>query len=374
MNYSDLKVIILDDNKLTVAIIEKTLLTLGIKPAKCTNEFDALKLLRKDEYHILFLDYNLQNMTGGEFILKLGNGFGRKYLKIFMVSGTDDEEIIEKCLSYGADDYIIKPFDKNVLKLRVNAVLNELNKRTVLSQIHCLAFCNEFSFLEKIDAPHINFHKVSTVFNYQSIKAKFTYNIVIMDQILYLNLKRTSFFDELDEGLKVILLVTESAKEILENDETNRLCDACFISKGTELVNRINYHSTTTKNIIAKHQERKILVVEDTALYMKILKGIFGKLDHSVDFCETGGQAIKYLQESEYDVVLLDLVLPDYNGYDILDMVRKNEKLSETPVVVMSSMKDSEQVKKAIMKGATDYIIKPYNFEIVKNRLDQLFN
>lgn len=373
MKYSDLKVLILDDNKLTVAIIEKSLLTLGIHPTKCTSEFDAFKALRNDEYHILFLDYNLTTMTGGEFILKLGKGFGTRHLKIFMVSGTNDEEIIAKCLSYGADDYIMKPFDKNTLKLRVHSVLNDLNWGSSITPISCLAFCNSFDFLDDLDnAEHIRFTKISTLFDYNKMNLKEPPDLIIMDKILFSNLKRSSFFDDIDAELKIILLVTDSSIDYVEKDTTNRLCDVCYINKSVELVSRINYHALVKSNsLTASGDHKKILVVEDTALYLKILKGVFSKLNYDVHFCETGGEAIQKLQEIPFDLVLLDLILPDYDGYDILDMVKENNKLSETPVVVMSGMKDSDKVKKAILKGAVDFIIKPYNFSIIKSRVEQ---
>lgn len=105
----------------------------------------------------------------------------------------------------------------------------------------------------------------------------------------------------------------------------------------------------------------RILLVEDDLMFIQLISNFLQRNNYTVEVKNTVNEANRALGQDEFDFVLLDYRLPDGNGLEVLDTIRKaNLKL---PVVVMTSFNDLKTAVKAIRMGAIDYIIKPVNPE-----------
>lgn len=102
----------------------------------------------------------------------------------------------------------------------------------------------------------------------------------------------------------------------------------------------------------------KILLVDDDAFLRDMYATKFTELKHSIDVAESGEGAISKLQESDYDVVLSDVIMPGMTGVELLQRI-KNEKLGGSPQCVMLSNQSEEADRVAAIKaGAIGYIVK----------------
>ena len=105
----------------------------------------------------------------------------------------------------------------------------------------------------------------------------------------------------------------------------------------------------------------RILVVEDTKdmnfLIVKTLK----KAGYSVDGCFNGEEALLHLLGAEYDAILLDIMMPKLNGYDLLKQLR--EKGIDTPVLFLTAKDAVSDRVKGLDLGADDYLVKPFDFD-----------
>jgi CheY-like chemotaxis protein len=85
--------------------------------------------------------------------------------------------------------------------------------------------------------------------------------------------------------------------------------------------------------------------------------------------CRNGKDALEMLKKEKFDLILLDLMMKDMDGYEFL---KHREKLKDkTPVVVISSLNEEENITKAMALGAIDYITKPFNSVMLKEKLPQ---
>ncbi|OON85173.1 hypothetical protein BXO88_13510 [Oribacterium sp. C9] len=116
---------------------------------------------------------------------------------------------------------------------------------------------------------------------------------------------------------------------------------------------------------------RRILVVEDEMINREILGNILGPL-YEVAFAENGLEAWKLLNDGQYlfSLILLDLIMPFMDGFELLQKIKKDEVLKSIPVIVMTSEKEAEV--QCIRNGAVDFIKKPYDMpEVILARCER---
>ena len=105
----------------------------------------------------------------------------------------------------------------------------------------------------------------------------------------------------------------------------------------------------------------RILVVEDERDLNSIIVKRLNKAGYSVDSCYDGEEALDYMRLGEYDVILLDIMLPKMNGLDVVRTLRK--KRDKTPVLLLTAKDAIEDRVIGLDSGADDYLVKPFAFE-----------
>ena len=114
----------------------------------------------------------------------------------------------------------------------------------------------------------------------------------------------------------------------------------------------------------------RVLVVEDeTRLARSLQAGLEGE-GFAVDVASDGGEALWFARENDYDVMLLDVMLPVVNGYDVCRQLRENEDW--TPVLMLTARDDDASQVQGLDTGADDYVTKPFSFDVVLARIRSL--
>ncbi|MBQ9233574.1 MAG: EAL domain-containing protein [Lachnospiraceae bacterium] len=118
--------------------------------------------------------------------------------------------------------------------------------------------------------------------------------------------------------------------------------------------------------------KKHILIVDDEFVNREILGNIFNQA-YEVTYAEDGGQAMEILRERPYDfaLMLLDLLMPKMDGYEVIKLCKEDEILKRIPIIVMTSEKDAEI--ESIKLGAIDFITKPYDMtEVIFARAERI--
>ncbi len=105
----------------------------------------------------------------------------------------------------------------------------------------------------------------------------------------------------------------------------------------------------------------KILVVDDDQHSLIILKHILSNKSYDVKTCLSGNEAIQIAHEFLPDLILLDIIMPETDGYEVLEMLKKDSFLKEIPVIFITAAGDTSEMVKGLEKGAVDFISKPVN-------------
>lgn len=105
---------------------------------------------------------------------------------------------------------------------------------------------------------------------------------------------------------------------------------------------------------------QKILLIEDDPFLSEIYVTKFHEAGFVVIVAEDGAFGLQKLKETRPDLVLLDIVMPNMDGFELLREIKKDEDVKFTPVVILSNLGEQENVEKGFGLGAADYIIKAH--------------
>ncbi|MGR4871661.1 adenylate/guanylate cyclase domain-containing protein [Variovorax sp. LARHSF232] len=114
----------------------------------------------------------------------------------------------------------------------------------------------------------------------------------------------------------------------------------------------------------------RLLVVDDSKVNRLLLTRGLEQHGHSVACAENGRIALEMLRADEFDLLLLDIEMPEMNGFQVLEQLTADPRLRDLPVVVTSSLEGMEDVVRCIELGAEDYLHKPVNAVLLKARVD----
>lgn len=106
----------------------------------------------------------------------------------------------------------------------------------------------------------------------------------------------------------------------------------------------------------------KILIVDDNPKYLQDALPMYG---YEVNVATDGVQALKLLAKTNlktnpYDLILLDVMMPNMNGWDTLKSIRSNEKTKHIPVIMLTAINEEQKMVSGLKIGADDYIVKPF--------------
>lgn len=115
----------------------------------------------------------------------------------------------------------------------------------------------------------------------------------------------------------------------------------------------------------------KILVVDDDEMLVKLLDLMFSSKGHQVSVANTGSRALKMIDAELPDLMLLDMILPEIDGMEVLRILKATER--QFPVILLSAIDDSAVINRAMMMGASGHCSKPFKasdlYNMVTSRL-----
>jgi phosphoserine phosphatase RsbU/P len=114
----------------------------------------------------------------------------------------------------------------------------------------------------------------------------------------------------------------------------------------------------------------RVLVVDDVADNRDILVRRLGRLGISlVEQATNGREALEAIARQAFDLILLDIMMPEMDGFEVLQILKAQDKLVDLPVIVISALTDLDPVVRCIELGAEDFILKPFNATLLRARI-----
>jgi len=243
------------------------------------------------------------------------------------------EEELGKILA--SSDQLLNEIEKATTNVQLNEnEIQEYQKKTrhdLRNVINIILGYSEM-ILEDLESDHANFDDIS---NLLEETKKFNQNL---EQLVQLNLiqKNQSEISAEDEVLKKLISMI---KPLDSSKENNRLIG-------------------------------NILIVDDNVSNCEMIERQLKKEGHKTKICFDGEQALTELKRNEFDTILLDVLMPKKNGYEVLMEMKKNLKLKDIPVIMVSGFKEEDTIVRCIEAGVDEYLTKPINSTLLKAKIN----
>jgi adenylate cyclase len=126
----------------------------------------------------------------------------------------------------------------------------------------------------------------------------------------------------------------------------------------------------TSQRIRDRSLSSRVLVVDDIEANRELLSRRLSRDGHSVSLANGGFAALEILAKSDFDLVLLDLMMPDINGFEVLRRLKDDPAVQHIPVIMISALDEIDSIVRCIQAGAEDYISKPFDSVLLGARID----
>ncbi len=120
-------------------------------------------------------------------------------------------------------------------------------------------------------------------------------------------------------------------------------------------------------------QDMKILVVDDFSTMRRIVKNLLRELGYNnVEEADDGTTAFEKLKSGDFDFVITDWNMPNMPGIELLNAIRKDPKLKDLPVLMVTAEAEKEKVITAVKAGVNNYVVKPFTAATLKEKIDAI--
>ena len=109
-----------------------------------------------------------------------------------------------------------------------------------------------------------------------------------------------------------------------------------------------------------KDNKIKVLLVEDDGFLVKMYETKFALEHFDTDVTEKGKEVVRMARENQYEIILLDIILPEMDGWQILEKLKADEKTKKIPVILLTNLGQEKDMEKGLALGAADYLIKAH--------------
>ena len=113
----------------------------------------------------------------------------------------------------------------------------------------------------------------------------------------------------------------------------------------------------------------KALLADDTPMIRKLIEIHLKKFGFEVSTAANGTEALKHLDNSKFDIIMLDLMMPEIDGFEVLRHIRSQGPNRGTPVIILTAFGDVNNVVKATSLGASDFLVKPVDQNVLREKV-----
>jgi signal transduction histidine kinase len=106
---------------------------------------------------------------------------------------------------------------------------------------------------------------------------------------------------------------------------------------------------------------QKVLIVDDVAKNIQLVANFLKQSGYEINYALSGKAAIRHVKKDHFDLILLDIMMPEMDGFEVCEKLKEDERTKDLPVIFLTAKTDIESVTKAFEIGGIDYITKPFN-------------
>ena len=425
MNADNKNSILIADDESSNIIALTHILSSDYKIYAAQNGRDAIEAALKYMPDVILLDILMPDMDGYEVITAMKNIEKTKSIPIVFITGLSSDDDEEKGLSLGAADYITKPFNSAIVKLRV------LNQIKILSQLRTIERISMIDQLTNLPNRRSFELRLNSEWR-RALREQKPLSILMIDvdrfkdyndayghqqgdaalqiaaKVYSASIKRAGDFAARWGGEEFIVLlpntdprgaigVAELIRSTIETTiipDPNGKATKITVSVGVstwmhgrsdtldELIseadtslyaaknsgrNRVVHFSRN--NLVKKDEKRKtVFIVDDNATNLTAAEDALEE-EYRVVALSSAAQMFTILKRLTPDMILLDIEMPDMDGFEAMERLKASSAYTHIPVIFLTGLIDAESEAHGIELGAVDFIAKPFSKPVLLNRI-----
>ncbi|PJJ66332.1 MULTISPECIES: response regulator transcription factor [Chryseobacterium] len=118
---------------------------------------------------------------------------------------------------------------------------------------------------------------------------------------------------------------------------------------------------------------KKIIIADDEHKILMSLEYSFKKNGYDVFIARDGTEVLEFLKTMVPDVILLDIMMPNLDGYSTLELIKQDKKLKDTKVIFLSAKNNPKDIERGLEMGADAYVTKPYSIKKLIQQIEEMF-
>ena len=394
----DAKILSVDDNAVNLDLFCGILKDTKVKIDTAMNGEEALELIRKNKYHIIFLDHMMPVMDGMKTLEVIKEERLCPETAIVALTANAVGGMEKKYLGAGFHAYMTKPIEGKRLKDMI---------RRFLPQVLVVDASDDEPVSKMAEQKALEWNKIAEKFPYLDVniaKGFCSDNIsfyleVLESYVIHQQveaLERSYAEKNLDNYLIQIHALKSTSKSIgamhmaeharaLEIAAKEKDMDyvkknhVCVMAEYKELLERV---SATLDQQEQRPEEKidvfgemrdvpLILVVDDNGLNLRVAEKMLEK-QFKVATVSSGKEALEYVKNTIPDLILLDIHMPEMDGFEVLEILQADSEYKDIPVVFLTANEEREVEVKGFEVGAQDFIKKPFSADIMIRRVDRI--
>lgn len=382
----DSVVLLIDDDPLFCQALLEINRKLGYKTLLALSGNEGLALARRYRPNGILLDLGLPDIDGTAVLHELKTQTELKDIPVYVVSGREKDAAL---IQEGLLGYLQKPVDVQQIS-NAEAELLAFIRKTVATQTILVVENGSITAeqVSNIVGPQVAaVLKTNATADIESLLSGHSCCLAIIDlgaQAVTLALETAKRLRQIDANLSIVFYGRQS---LSDEDESlmHQYSDSIIIKTAQSeqrLLENIERflvkasHSPELPASIAANDhnggkrltDRHILIVDDDARNLFVITAALEKEGAHVSGALNGKKALEFLQKQSVDMIFLDIMMPEMDGYQTLAALRNNPALAKIPVVALTAKALNADREKALASGADDYLSKPVDYDVLVNK------
>ncbi len=380
--YLGSRILVVEDNRASQQVAIGMLERLGCSMDIANNGREALERLAHRSYDLILMDCHMPEMNGFEATQQIREMVGdASKLPIIAMTANAQQGDSDQCLAAGMDDYLSKPFKLNALKEKLQLWLGGRGGQTA-----ALVAIDHQPVLDGQMLGQLR-EEIGNAF----VKMVSVFLEDTPGQLGAVSLAITGgdalAMGELAHGLKGAgrNLGANQFSAIAKKLET--LGRQGSIQGAEELSVALDAEFGRVKSALIKEIDPKregqldierfgplILVADDDRSMRFALNDVLQQDGYRIELASTGAQALTICERQMPDLILMDAMMPEMDGFTACTKIRKLPEGAHTPILIVTALDDESSIDLAFSAGATDYIPKPVHFAVLRQRVSRILD
>jgi HAMP domain-containing protein/signal transduction histidine kinase/CheY-like chemotaxis protein len=379
----DDKVLLIAEDNLTFAkIMLDQAHVHGIKAIVTTKGNDVIDFINQFHPHAITMDLNMPDTSGWKILDRLKTDFTLRHIPVYIISGEDERN---KGLRRGARNFLLKPVKNDSLNYLFNDIHDFKNKKI---KNLLVVDDNEMDLnriLEAVQGKDIVVFSAKTAKEAVELLREHSFDCIILDLVLP-DADGLDIISDLENNItgQETAIIIHSAGDINKKQaqKLNRFAHRIIPKTATSLDELVDqtalFMHRIHKELPEAMQERiesfylkedvlsgkKVLLVDDDVRNLFALTTALERFGLNVISAESGQEAIDILnKEKTIDIVLMDIMMPEMDGYETMKNIRKNDRHKDLTIIAVTAKAMKGDRQRCIESGASDYITKPVNVD-----------